>query len=203
MKFSTDPVAIVVLYILFQIGNMKRVAMTVIILNTCLLSYSQRNNEFFFWPVNPSTEKIEFAEVVYVQANAKTLYNRASAFVAKTFVSERDSILEQDESKHTITARGSYVANVEALGERGKGFVTFALTIRCNEHSYNYSLTNFEHFPAKTNSVTGGRLEREVPLAGGYIFPTKYWYQLKAKCFYNVQMTVERIKEAMDKKTES
>ncbi|MCW3106359.1 MAG: hypothetical protein JWQ09_865, partial [Segetibacter sp.] len=35
------------------------------------------------------------------------------------------------------------------------------------------------------------------------LFPPKYWYEEKAKCYYRIQTTIEQLKQAMAAEAES
>lgn len=169
---------------------------------TTLKVFSQENDNYYFWPYNNYTEKIEFSESVHIpEANEDTLFNNAKAFVEKTFRSEKDTIFVEDATTKTIVCKGNFFVNATQLGDRGKGYISFKLSINCVENSYRYSLTNFEHSAMTKNGVFGGALENETAAIGGRLFPSRYWSQQKARCYYLVQTTIEQLKEAMSKNT--
>lgn len=163
--------------------------------------FSQRahEDEYFLWPVDASTQKIVFSESVNMQnASQDSLYASAKQFLVNTFKSNKDTIFANDAAKKLV-CRCSFFIPVEQLGERGKGFVHFTFSIDCSKNSYKYSLSDFEHFPLKSDGVAGGALENDNAACGRLAFPTQYWDDQKAKCYYRIETTIERLKETMAK----
>lgn len=185
--------------LVFQISvKMKKVLLASVCLCFCTFSFAQRNNLYFYWPINSTTHKIDFAETVYiVNADAATLSKTAEAYLKNHFKSERDTIAT-DPSSNEVTCKGVYLVSVPELGQRGEGYISFTLALTTYKNAYRYSLTNLEHHPLNDDDVTGGALEREKSLSG-YLFPKKYWDDLKGKCFYTIQTTLEGLKETMVK----
>jgi hypothetical protein len=175
----------------------------IVVLFLSFQSFSQHTESFYFWPFNNYTQKIDFNESVNMpNANADTLFNNARAFITAHFRSQKDTILVENDTTNTIICKGAYFVNAEQLGERGKGYIGFTLSIECRYNSYRYSFSNFEHYPLRSNGVFGGPLENETAACGGRLFPSRYWNEQKAKCYYMVQTTIEQLKEAMNKNTD-
>jgi len=154
------------------------------------------------WPTDANTEKIDFSESVYVPGSeANTLYHNAQKFASKAFNGIKDTVVQNDTTR-TINCKSAFMIPVEELGDRGKGYVSFTLSVWCHNNYYRYSLTNLEHFPLTANGVIGGPLENEKAASGAVVFPTKYWNDQKAKCYYRIQTTIEQFKEAMKRPAE-
>ncbi|MDB5191902.1 MAG: hypothetical protein JWQ96_1465 [Segetibacter sp.] len=174
---------------------MKRGLLVSIGLFISICSFSQRNN-YYVWPIDTATKKIVFTEAAYLlNADAATILNAASSFLTRSFRNPNDSVFI-DSLSNTVYAKASYNLPVEQIGERGKGYVSFDVTIWCNKNWYKYSFTNFQHLPATPNDATGGPLENEKAISG-YQFPKKYWDELKAKAYYRIQTTIEGLKETI------
>jgi hypothetical protein len=163
------------------------------------LSQRPHEDQYFLWPVDVNTQKIVFSESVNMQtASQDSLYANAKQFLMNTFKSNKDTIFANDASKKLV-CRCSFFIPVEQLGERGKGFVHFTFSIDCSNNSYKYSLSNFEHLPLKSDGVAGGALENDNAASGRLAFPNKYWDDQKAKCYYRIETTIERLKETITK----
>jgi hypothetical protein len=177
---------------------MKKVLLVSMCLFFWVFSFAQRNNLYFYWPLNSTSQKIDFAETVFVNnSDAATLTKIAEAYLKYHFKSERDTIVTNP-STNEITCKGVYIMSVPELGQRGEGFVSFTLTLTTYKNAYRYSLSNLEHHPLNDDDVSGGPLEREKSLSG-YLFPKKYWDELKRNCFNTIATTLEGLKETMIK----
>lgn len=158
---------------------------------------------YFFWPYNEATQKIEFSDVVNTpEASTDTLYSIAKHFIKNTFNSRKDTLYQDDSSK-MLFCKSAWFIPVEELGERGKGYISFTLLIECKYHYYRYSLTNLEHFPACADCVVGGPLENEKTASGGMLFTRSYWEKQKTKCYLLIQATIQQLKDAMSKAEDS
>lgn len=179
---------------------MKAFIPTLLLLTASFSSFAQRDqNNVFMWPEDPSTQRYVFKGNGYVPgATQESIYNTAKAFLARTFKSDKDSIVADDANK-TIHAKCAYFIPVEKLGERGKGYISFTFSIKCSDRFYKFSLANFEHIALTENDLAGGWIENERPTAGGWVFPIQYWNDLKGKTYYHITTTIERLKEAMYK----
>lgn len=157
--------------------------------------FAQR--QYVLWPYDATSGKIVFNESIHIPAaNKKALYENALKFVSGRFKNEKDTIVLND-AETTILCKGTFYLPIKELGERGNGFVHFNLMIWCNDQSYKYSITDLEHFAANINGVIGGPLENEKATSGGVLFPLRYWNEQKGKCYYQLQTTIEQLKEAM------
>lgn len=164
-------------------------------------SSAQRN--LIMWPTDSKTEKIVFSESVYIpKADVTTLYANAKKFATNSFKGEKDTIIQNDTTK-TITCKSAFFIPVEELGERGKGYIKFDLVIWCHKNAYKYILSNFQHLPLNRDGVVGGPLENNKTASGPVLFPALYWNAQKAKCYYRIQTTIERLKQAMTANAES
>lgn len=153
------------------------------------------------WPYG-SKDKIEFTETVYPPAaNADSLFNLAKSFIISKFNSERDSIMTID-NKRTIVCKGSILLPIPELGERGKGYIRFTLTISCYYRGYRYTITNLEHLAQNPDGVSGGALENDKAACGGALLPMRYWNNEKSKAYYYIQSTIESLKESMTKRSD-
>jgi len=164
-------------------------------------SFAQR--EFIMWPTDSKTDKILFTESVYnPEASLATLYGNAKKFATNNFKGEKDTIIPNDDTR-TLTCKSAFFIPVEELGERGHGYISYTLTISCHQNSYKYVLSDFQHFGLNSNCVVGGPLENEKTASGPMAFPSRYWNAQKAKCYYRIQTTIEKLKQAMSAGAES
>lgn len=164
---------------------------------------SAAQREFIMWPTDANTNKIVFTESVYrSETNVATLYANARKFATNNFKGEKDIIILNDTTK-TITCKSAFFIPVDELGERGKGYISFTLAVWCHNNSYKYNLTDLEHFPLHSNCVVGGPLENEKAASNAMLFPPRYWNAQKAKCYYRIQTTIEKLKQAMAAEAES
>lgn len=174
---------------------MKTVLIVISGLILVLDSFGQR--QFIMWPIDEKTEKIVFSESVSVPGlTAASVYANAKKFVSNTFTGERDTIIQNDTAK-ILSGNGTFYIPIEQLGERGSGYISFTFIIWCRDNYYKYLLTDLKHFPLKPNAVFGGPLENEKAASGAVGFPAQYWNEQKAKCYYRIQTTIEKLKEAM------
>lgn len=134
--------------------------------------------------------------------SADALYANAKNFADNSFKELRDGIVANDTTK-TVTCTGAFFIPVAELGERGKGYIRFTLTIWCHKNAYRYMLTDLQHFALNADGVVGGPLENEKTASGAILFPRQYWNAEKARCYYRIQNTIERLKEAMNRHAES
>ena len=179
-----------------------RTVLLVVCLMICAFN-SSAQREYIMWPTDSKTDKIVFTESVYRPgANATTLYSNARQFITNNFKGEKDTIILNDSTK-TAACRTAYFIPVPELGERGKGYISFTITIWCHNNSYKYNLSDFQHYGLTPDAVTGGPLENERAASGSVLFPGRYWNEQKAKCYYRIQTTIEILKQAMSAGTES
>ena len=180
---------------------MKTVLLVMCGLVCAMNAMSQRG--YIMWPTDSKSEKILFTESVYnPEANITTLYANAKKFAADNIKGEKDTIIVNEINK-TLTCRGSIYLPVEELGERGYGYIGFTLMIWCRQNSYKYNFTDFEHHGLNADCVNGGPLENDKTASGPVLFPSRYWNAQKAKCYYRIQNTIEKLKHAMAEQAES
>lgn len=161
-------------------------------------SISQR--QFIMWPTEGNTDKIVFTETVYrLNTNASVLHSNAIKFATSNFKGEKDTIVV-DNSARIISGKSAFSIPVNELGERGKGIVTFNFQISSHNNYYRYRLSNFQHAGLNANSIVGGPLENEKAASDQMLFPRTYWNELKAKCYYTIQTTIEKLKLTMSEK---
>lgn len=177
----------------------------ILALALCSIStgWTQEKFDFYLWPYNEKTNKVEFAESVRLQGfNGDSLFSHAKQFLKNNFNTENDTIISEDTSTNVVICKSSLHLSVKELGERGKGFISFKFLIRCRNNNYSYSLTDFEHRSTVPDGISGGPLELDMPTAGGRAFPKRYWNDYKAKCYFAIQNTLEQLKEAMQQKSQ-
>ncbi len=181
---------------------MKLFLSTFILFSLSFQSFAQPRSGYVMWPYS-ADDKIEFTETIHPPGiSGDSLYILAKSFIAGKFNSPKDSTTILDPQR-TIICRGSINLPVDELGDRGKGYIGFTLTISCHYHAYRYTLTNFEHFSQNSDGAAGGPLENERAACGGALFPMRYWNNEKTKAYYYIQTTIESLKEAMSKRKES
>lgn len=180
---------------------MKKLLMLLLVLSTALSTIAQRKDEnIFYWPYNDNTEKIEFSGLIFSPGkSADSIFKNAKDFARQTFTQQQDSILILDSIQKYIVCRGSYYVNVDELGERGKGVISYTLQIVCKPQSYRYALSDLRHFPLYQNGVVGGPLENDRAASGGMLFPMSYWDRTKSTCYKMILATLQEMKQSIDK----
>ncbi len=177
---------------------MKRfllIGISLVLAHSCM---SQDKFDYYLWPYNEKTNKVEFAESVRVQGIVgDSLFSYARQFLTTTFNTGTDTLISEDTSTNVVVCKSSIHLPVKELGERGKGYISFKFLIRCRNNNYSYSLTNFEHLNSSPDGIAGGPLELEMPAVGGRTFPKRYWNDYKARCYFAIQNTLEQLKDAM------
>lgn len=159
--------------------------------------------DYYLWPYNEKTNKVEFAESVRAQGIiGDSLFSYAKQFLSATFNTTTDTLISEDTSTNVIVSKSSIHLPVKELGSKGIGYISFKFLIRCRNNNFSYSLTNFEHRSSSPNGIAGGPLELEMPIAGGRIFPRRYWNDYKARCYFAIQNTLEQLKDAMMRKAQ-
>lgn len=175
-----------------------------LLLLTTIISYaalSQDKFDFYLWPYNEKTNKIEFAESVYLPGiSGDSLFSNAKRFITENFNSENDTLISSDTSINAIISKCSLHIPVKELGSKGIGYISFRFYIKCRNNQFHYSMTNFVHSASASDGISGGPLELDLALSGGRAFPRRYWNDYKAKCYYVIQTTIDRIKGAMNTK---
>lgn len=180
---------------------MKKALFSLFTVLVSLTAISQDKFDFYLWPYNDKTNKIEFTESVHIpNAFGDSLFSNATRFLTETFNSENDTLLSADTSTNIIIYKSSLHIPVKELGNRGIGYISFKFYIKCRNNQFNYSLTNFEHLSSTADGISGGSLELEMAIAGGRAFPRRYWNDYKARCYFAIQTTIDRLKEAMNNK---
>ncbi|MDQ6814356.1 MAG: DUF4468 domain-containing protein [Bacteroidota bacterium] len=174
---------------------MKTVLIAVYMLFISVQSSAQR--QFIMWPTDSNKERIVFNESVYViEAGGNTLFDNAKMFASNNFNVPKDTVIFNDAAK-TVICKGAFFININELGQRGQGYISFTLTIWCHKNNYSYMLSDLQHLGLNAECVSGGPLENDKAAAGGMAFPLRYWNEQKAKCYYRVQSTIEKLKLAM------
>lgn len=168
---------------------------------TAYSAFSQDKFDFYLWPYNEKTNKIEFTESVYLPGmKGDSLFSNAKKFIADNFNSENDTIISADTSTNVIICKSSLHIPVKELGNKGIGYISFRFYIKCRNNQFHYSMTNFEHSSSSSDGISGGPLELDMASAGGRAFPRRYWNDYKARCYYAIQTTIDRFKGAMNTK---
>jgi hypothetical protein len=168
----------------------------------CLQAQAQRRSDLIFWPYN-FNNKIQFAEKISLpESNVDALYTTAKEFAFRTFRNEKDTVLTNDAAR-SIVCKGNFYVDVPELGDKGKGYFAFTLTIHCRYKSVGYTITDFYHRALNEGGVYGGVLENDKAASGGVLFPRHYWHKVKSECYYKTQTTIEQLKESFLKNIEA
>lgn len=159
---------------------------------------AQQRTGYIMWPYSPK-DKIEFTETINPPfANADSLYILAKSFVNKKYKTERDTITINDQ-RRTVVCKGTFNMPIDELGEKGKGYIGFTLTISCHYRGYRYTITDLAHYAQNPDGAAGGPLENDRAACGGSVLPMRYWNNEKSKTYYYIQTTIESLKESMSK----
>ncbi len=179
---------------------MKKVVPVFLLLFWGLFANGQQreNGNYVFWPYNQYTDKIEFSESVSLPGtSADSLFTYASFFADTAFTGDRDSV-NKDWTHKTVLCQGNYYIPTAEVGERGKGYVSYTLSIQCRSNYYRYVITNLVHYPMYEDGVIGGPLENDRTTSGGMLFPRQYWERTKTRCYYMILNTINQLKQAMN-----
>lgn len=156
---------------------MKNLLLVLLVI-TSLPAIAQKDN--FSMPRNEQGE-IEYLEVVSVDsATQETLYSRARLFVANAFTSATDVTKLEDAVTSTIITKGIMKVPINPNKKSVRTFVKFKFTIQCKDDRYKYSVSELYHEDNSYKySFTGGPLELEKPLCGGFFMPKYAWHNIK------------------------
>ncbi len=134
-----------------------------------------QNNEL---PIDPTSNKINFNEVVKVNESTKAndIYDRAFAWVQ----SKKYKMISSDKASGTIVceATAPVVYPGPRVGMNDKGIVKFIITISAKDGRYRYEMTNFKHEGAGGKG-NGGNLELAKAECGKYVLPDAGWAKIK------------------------
>ncbi len=130
------------------------------------------------------------------------LYNKAKRWVIKTFGSEKNMIMVDDQEKFRLVVNGSipYVSVNPGAAINFSGFFTFILTIIIKDDGYKCSFDDISH-AARRKSFSGGSFSNERG-AGGYFTSKKQWEHIKDNGFSNIKYLVSSLSSEMLKSTD-
>lgn len=185
-----------------EVGMKNKVLVSFILMMFAVVDAAAQKEKLFYWPVDTLTHKFSFRGTVYLRGYSENvIFKSAKTFGRNNFYKPGEAILAENDSLKTVLCKGVYPVIIPELQDKGKGYVAYKLLIECFDNGYLYTITDFEHFANTEESPAGGALELNRAAAGGLAFPNRYWDEVKAKCFYNVQTTIEQLKEFMQQHT--
>ena len=138
-------------------------------------SYNASAQEF---PIDASTHKITYSEVVQTSASLKkgTIYDRALSWA----MNNKYKITKMDKANSILGCEASIVMNYPGprVGMNDTGFIKFDILIDGKDGRYKYTYTNFRHEGHKGKG-NGGVLELPKAECGKYVLPDNGWAKIK------------------------
>ena len=161
-------------------------------------------------PIDSSTSKITYSEVVHVDslANKQELFSRAREWFAKAYKSSTNVIQMEDKESGKIVGKALMQVYHKALGtEYQSGYINYTISIYIKDGRYKYEVTDFHH---TGQLVSGGN---RIPDCGacekminttdksmGVSYQKIYNYYL-AQMDNNIKDLISGLKAAMSTKT--
>jgi hypothetical protein len=165
------------------------------------LALSQSDNKEVKFPMDSSTGKITFIEVVNVDsATADQLYSRAKLFVADSYKSNKAVTQLNDDAAKTVLIKPIIINHAKGFGEYG--YTSYQFTIQCKDNKYRYIITDFYHHGreyAMNKMKDGGPLEQDEARGNN----KKTWQQIKQEDFDDINNLIAELKKAMTSKSNS
>jgi len=99
-------------------------------------------------PIDSSTSKITYSEVVYVDSltNKQELFSRAREWFAKAYKSSTNVIQMDDKESGKIVGKALMQVYHKALGSNyPSGYINYTISIYIKEGRYKYEITDFYH----------------------------------------------------------
>lgn len=99
-------------------------------------------------PIDSSTSKITYSEVIYVDssANKQELFSKARAWMTKAYKSSTDVILIEDKEAGKIVSKALMPVFHRVLGtESLNGHINYTISIYVKDGRYKYEITDFFH----------------------------------------------------------
>lgn len=109
-------------------------------------------------PIDSSTSKITYSEVVFVDslANKQELFSRAREWFAKAYKSSTNVIQMEDKESGKIVGKALLSVNLTSLGmQQNGGYINYTITIYVKDGKYKYEITDFYHTGIYVNSTVG------------------------------------------------
>ncbi|MDJ1468147.1 DUF4468 domain-containing protein [Xanthocytophaga flava] len=151
-------------------------------------------------PIDPTTNKVSYTEVVEVPGMTKDqLHAKANEWLAKTYKSANDVIQMNDKEAGKIIAKGTTKSYLHSMGKDwDAGYFRHTLTLSFKDGKFRYEFTDFTHDGTGGNgTVSMGPVEGEKG-AGGMSAPnTKQWKTMKEDLDKRMKAIVEELKKAM------
>ena len=99
-------------------------------------------------PIDSSTSKITYSEVIHVDslANKQELFSRAREWFAKAYKSSTNVIQMEDKESGKIVGKALMQVYHKALGtEYQGGYINYTISIYMKDGRYKYEVTDFHH----------------------------------------------------------
>jgi hypothetical protein len=99
-------------------------------------------------PIDSSTSKITYSEVVYIDSltNKLELFSRAREWFAKAYKSSTDVIQMEDKESGKIVGKALMQVYHRALGSNyPSGYINYTISIYMKDGRYKYEITDFHH----------------------------------------------------------
>lgn len=181
--------------------------MKVLILLTGLLFSATLSYTQVILPVDSTTNKITYSEVVAVDGNsAGVLYSKVKDWLTVSFKDSKNVLDLDDAINFKIV--GKWQFKVWQMGNLGKmpngGHVNYTLTIMLKDNRYKYIITDFNHETDRGDyGFSGGRLEFEVPECGKFYLTMKNWERIKEQTDTYIKQLVQSLKVHMGTKSQA
>jgi hypothetical protein len=144
-------------------------------------------------PVDPTTKKVTYWEVVEVPGASKdVLFKRAKSFGTAA----PDKIIKNDEASGVYSTKGEMKVTYPSpmKGMNHEGIVEYTITIFAKEGRYKYVISDLMHKSVKGN---GGEISRSIPECGKYTLVPAGWSAIKKSADEQAKAIIEGLKAGM------
>jgi hypothetical protein len=154
-------------------------------------------------PIDSSTSKITYSEVVYLDslANKQELFSRAREWFAKAYKSSRNVIQMEDKENGKIIGKALMQVYYK---EFPYGYINYTISIYIKDGRYKYEFTDFHHTGQQGRDVPDfGVCEKMIKTSDKYmgiISYQKYYNYCLYQMDNNIKDLITDLKAAMTRK---
>jgi hypothetical protein len=152
-------------------------------------------------PIDSSTSKITYSEVVYLDslANKQELFSRAREWFAKAYKSSTNVIQMEDKESGKIIGKALMQVYYK---EFPYGYINYTISIYLKDGRYKYEFTDFHHTGQGRNVPDFGICEKMIKTTDRYmgISYQKYYNYCLYQMDNNIKDLIKDLKAAMTTK---
>ena len=185
------------------LATMKKIRQLFFFISFILLSISIvfGQKETPILPIDSSTNKITYSDVVYVDslATKQELFSRAREWFAKAYKSSTNVIQMEDKERGTIIGKALMQVYYK---EFPYGYINYTISIYIKDGRYKYEFTDFHHTGQGRDVPDFGICEKMIKTSDKYmgISYQKYYNYCLYHMDNNIKNLISDLKSAMTKK---